>query len=55
MLLSEFKKRLEGLTSVEFKKLDGSMMPKHFHITELGQIDKRYIDCGGTIRNEKQV
>ena len=24
-------------------------MPAHFHITEVGRIDKAFIDCGGTI------
>ena len=30
-------------------------MPEHFHVTEIGVITKHFIDCGGTIRNEKVV
>jgi hypothetical protein len=29
---------------------DGSLVPKHFHITEVGHVKKRFIDCGGTHR-----
>jgi len=28
----------------------GEFIPDHFHITEVGQIQKKFIDCGGTIR-----
>ena len=30
-------------------------MPLHFHVTEIGQINKKFIDCGGTIREEKNI
>jgi len=30
---------------------DGSFVPDHFHITEVGQVQKDFVDCGGTIRN----
>ena len=26
-----------------------------FHITEVGQVNKRFIDCGGTKRDEKLI
>jgi hypothetical protein len=55
MLLSEFTKHLETLTEVNFKKPDGTEIPKHFHITEVGQITKKFIDCGGSIRNENVI
>ncbi|MCE2962750.1 MAG: DUF6428 family protein [Chitinophagales bacterium] len=55
MLLSEFTKHLETLTEVNFQKHDGTEVPKHFHITEVGQITKKFIDCGGTIRNENVI
>jgi hypothetical protein len=29
--------------------------PEHFHVTEIGQINKKFIDCGGTVRHEKVV
>lgn len=28
----------------------GEHIPDHFHITEVGRIDKKFIDCGGTQR-----
>lgn len=28
---------------------DGDSIPAHFHITEVGHVAKRFIDCGGTL------
>ena len=55
MTLSEFKKHLEQVSEVVFLKPDNTAVPKHFHITEVGQIDKKFIDCGGTVRTEQSV
>lgn len=55
MLLSEFKDKLKTVTEVIFLKPDGTSVPRHFHITEVGQINKRFIDCGGTVRNENVI
>ena len=55
MLLSEFKHKLKTISVISFLKPDGLAVPKHFHITEVGQINKRFIDCGGTVRNENLV
>ncbi len=55
MKLSEIKKHLETVNDVTFQLPDGSMVPIHFHVTEVGQITKDFIDCGGTIRHEKKV
>jgi len=30
---------------------DGDQIPAHFHITEVGHVAKRFIDCGGTLHN----
>lgn len=30
---------------------DGAFVPAHFHVTEVGRVQKDFIDCGGTIRN----
>ncbi|MCZ2342736.1 MAG: DUF6428 family protein [Bacteroidales bacterium] len=30
---------------------DGAFVPAHFHITEVGRVQKDFIDCGGTIRS----
>lgn len=55
MKLSEIKELLPTLETVEFQLEDGTKVPAHFHITEVGMVTKKYIDCGGTIRNEKNV
>ncbi|MFN5317312.1 MAG: DUF6428 family protein [Bacteroidia bacterium] len=53
MKLSEIKKHLNTADSVNFKLENGVRVPDHFHVTEVGVITKQFIDCGGTIRNEK--
>lgn len=30
---------------------DGSFVPAHFHVTEIGRVHKDFIDCGGTTRS----
>ena len=55
MLLSELKLTLNKIKTVEFTLPDGSLIPKHFHVTEVGQIDKRFIDCGGVLRKEAVI
>jgi len=30
-------------------------VPSHFHVTEVGSIDKKFIDCGGVLRHEHKV
>jgi len=53
MKLSEVKQHLSNAESVNFKLEDGSMVPEHFHVTEVGIITKDFIDCGGVVRHEK--
>lgn len=55
MKLSEFKLNLTGMTTVSFQLPDGSTVPAHFHITEVGHVQKRFIDCGGTTRLEDRI
>lgn len=55
MKLSEIKEILPGLENVEFQLENGTFVPEHFHVTEVGQINKKFIDCGGVIRDEKAV
>lgn len=55
MKLSQIKDQLLQLTEVNFQLADGTMVPAHFHVTEVGLITKHFIDCGGTVRNEKVV
>jgi hypothetical protein len=30
---------------------DGEFVPAHFHVTEVGRVQKDFIDCGGTVRS----
>lgn len=55
MKLSDFKQKLSSVQELNFLLPDGTPVPKHFHVTEVGQVLKHFIDCGGTIRNEKAV
>jgi hypothetical protein len=55
MKLSDFKKQLSSAKELNFLLPDGEAVPNHFHITEVGQVSKHFIDCGGTVRNEKKV
>ena len=55
MKLSEIKSELKKLTQIAFQLPDGKLVPSHFHVTEVGIITKHFIDCGGTVRNEKVV
>ncbi len=55
MKLSEIKERLLTLDEVNFELHDGTPVPEHFHVTEVGLVHKHFIDCGGTVRNEKLV
>lgn len=29
---------------------DGLQVPSHYHVTEIGKVSKRFLDCGGTER-----
>lgn len=53
MKLSEIKNILATAETVNFKLENGTSVPGHFHVTEVGAITKHFIDCGGTVRNEK--
>ncbi|MEM7162653.1 MAG: DUF6428 family protein [Bacteroidota bacterium] len=55
MNLEELKDILKTNPELNFKIEGGASVPSHFHITEVGQITKNFIDCGGTIRKENKV
>lgn len=55
MKLSEIKQHLSTATAVNFKLADGTYVPEHFHVTEVGSLIKHFIDCGGTERIEKVI
>lgn len=55
MKLSELKSNLDQVTSLSFHKSTGEKLPAHFHITEVGLINRHFIDCGGTERVDTKV
>ncbi|MDA9873501.1 DUF6428 family protein [Saprospiraceae bacterium] len=55
MKLQEIKIQLERVSVVNFKLPNGKFVEPHFHVTEVGEITKHFIDCGGVERFEKKV
>ncbi len=55
MKLSTFKQHLNMLSAINFVQPNGRHVPNHFHITEAGLVTKNFVDCGGTVREEKAV
>ena len=55
MKLSQVKDILKDVKTIRFQLPDNSLVPSHFHVTEVGEITKRFIDCGGTVRKETVV
>lgn len=55
MKLSAFKTIVRSLEALRFKLPNGHLVPSHYHVTEVGQSNKRFIDCGGTVREETAV
>ncbi|WP_417351736.1 DUF6428 family protein [Flavobacterium alkalisoli] len=52
MRLSEIKNILETVEGVTFRLPNGTYVPEHFHVTEVGVVTRNFIDCGGTVRKE---
>jgi len=52
MKIAEMKQSLAGLQAVSFKLPNGTYLPAHFHVTEVGLVTKHFIDCGGVERKE---
>jgi hypothetical protein len=54
MQLSQLISALEQQpeSAIRIRLPDGSFVPDHFHITEVGRIQKDFIDCGGTVRSQ---
>jgi hypothetical protein len=52
MNIQEFKSTLDQHPelTLTFVLPDADRIPVHAHITEVGRIDKQFIDCGGTVR-----
>jgi hypothetical protein len=55
MKLSELKSllRVHPAAFPRFILPDGQLVPAHFHITEVGHVAKKFVDCGGTFRERE--
>ncbi len=53
MKLSDLKSLLRSQPSASprLHLPDGDQVPAHFHITEVGHVAKRFIDCGGLLHD----
>jgi hypothetical protein len=49
MKIDEFRSALEAAPEalVRFTLPNGDQVPVHFHVTEVGYLSKKFIDCGG--------
>lgn len=54
MRLSELKRSLaiNAEAHIRFRLPTGELVPAHAHVTEVARISKRFIDCGGTFRED---
>jgi Family of unknown function (DUF6428) len=52
MKVSEFKNHLQNHSEIRIQLPSGELLPNHYHITEMGIINKKYTDCGNTFREE---
>lgn len=55
MKLSSLKTFLSSVDTLNIELPHGEFVPSHFHITEIGLITKHFIDCGGTVREERSA
>lgn len=55
MRLSKLKEALKGLNEIRFILPNGTLVPGHFHVTEVGEVNKKFIDCGGVLRTETVI
>ncbi len=55
MKVRELVQHLSVKQQVQFQLEDGTLVPDHFHVTEMGLVLKNYVDCGGKMRNERSA
>ena len=55
MKLSEIKAAIDELEEIRFILPTGAIVPAHFHVTEVGLVNKHFIDCGGVVRKESVI
>ena len=55
MKLSDVKKKLNILENLRSELPYKTFVPEHLHVTEVSLVSKKFIDCGGTVRNERVI
>ncbi len=55
MTLTELQVQLQELAQLRFWLPNGTAIPAHFHVTEVGLVDRHFIDCGGTVRHDQKL
>ena len=55
MKLSQFKTLLAAGPTLALHLPDGTRVPAHFHVTEVGEVTKNFVDCGGKVRLERKI
>ena len=55
MNLKAVKDILLTQNTLHFRLENGTKVPAHFHVTEVGVVSRDFIDCGGTRRSTKAV
>jgi len=53
MKISDLRNHLNNVTELNFMLPNGTSIPGHFHLTEIGLITKHFVDCGVSIHLEK--
>ena len=54
MTLADFRKVLASQPGLglRFRLPTGVLLAEHLHLTEVARVEKRFIDCGGTVRTQ---
>ena len=55
MNLNTFFEHLDEVDDLTFVLPNGTHVPPHFHLTEVALVTKKYVDCGGTQREEQVI
>jgi hypothetical protein len=55
MKLSQLQEALKTMDEVQFVLPNGNLVPRHYHLTEIGLGTKTFIDCGGKRHQDKKV
>ena len=55
MTLSALRAHLARAPRLRLLLPDGTAVPAHAHLTEVGESTRRFVDCGGTARHQRSI